>query len=69
MSNKLQLQFGAQSYVRCVYEYLRHADSQLLNALVDLLDQLICHLLHDQHHLDSRAALPTVAEPSLHRVS
>ena len=46
--------------------YLWHADGELLHSLVDLLDQLISHLLHDQNHLDCCTPLPTVAEPSLH---
>ncbi len=45
---------------------LWHADGELLYSLVDLLDQLISHLLHDQNHLDCCTPLPTVAEPALH---
>lgn len=49
--------------------HLRHANRELRYSLVDLLDQLISHLLHDQHHLDSCAPLPAVAETSLQFVT
>ena len=46
--------------------YLGHANGEIPDPLVDLLDQLICHLLHHQHHLHGCAPLPTVAEASLY---
>ena len=48
--------------------YLGHADCQLIHSLVHLLHQLICHLLHHQHHLNRCTPLPTVAEPTLNSV-